>query len=178
MSDIDAPVRISTEAGGRARDFSRRVARDNDQFVTLIQAMWRPIKERHARHPGCKLRREQLAELGRRWRNDAPKHLRISFAVHVNGSKGSITERRLGIGRIERIDDPEWTAQEDGVWVVEARFVAGNDGARSHHVLLANFSLHAIARWYQRSGKSSDAELMADMNVVASIWRSSKKAAG
>jgi hypothetical protein len=27
--------------------------------------------------------------------------------MHINGAKGSITERRLGIGHIERTDDPE-----------------------------------------------------------------------
>jgi hypothetical protein len=165
----EAPVRLSTECVGRARDFIRRVAAEDTQFLRLYAALLRPVKDRHARHPGRKLRPEMLTELGRRWRNEAPKRFRIAFAVHVNGAKGAITERRLGIGRMERIDDPDWTGHEDGVWICEARFVAGNDGASSHHALLANFSLHAIGRWFQRSGRLADELLMRDMNLVANI---------
>jgi hypothetical protein len=169
VSDVDAPVRLSTEAVGRARDLIRRVTAENEQFLRQYTSLLRPVKDRHARCPGRKLRPEMLAEMGRRWRYHMPTKFRISFTAHTATSKGTITERRLGIGRIERIDDPDWTGQEDGVWVIEARFVAGNDGGRSHSVLLSNFSLHALARWFQRSGHSSDTELMRDMNLVANI---------
>jgi hypothetical protein len=63
----------------------------------------------------------------------------------------------------------EWTGHEDGIWVVEARFIAGNNGGHSRHALLSNVSLHAIARWFQRSGHSSDVDLMRAMNLVANI---------
>jgi hypothetical protein len=56
--------------------------------------------------------------------------------------------------------------------------VAGDDGAISHQVLLSNFSLHAIARSYQRSGRTSDAELMWDMNRVANIDLSQHEGGG
>ena len=153
ISDFEAPVRISAEVVGKARDFVRRVGTEEVQFLRLYAMLLRSVDERHARHPGRKLRPEMLTELGRRWRDEAPKRFRISFDAHVHGAKGSITERRFGIGRIERMADREWTGHEDGVWICEARFIAGNDGARSHPVLLANFNLHAIARWSQRSGR-------------------------
>jgi hypothetical protein len=169
-SDLDdAPVRLSAECVGRARDFIRRVTAEEAQFLRQYIALLRPAKERHARYPGRKIRPEMLAELGRRWRYQLPAKFRISFLAHTTNAKGSIIERRLGIGHMERVDDPDWTGHEDGVWIIEARFIAGNDGARSHHVLLANFSLHAIARWYQRSGRAGDAELMDAMSVVANL---------
>jgi hypothetical protein len=40
-------------------------------------------------------RPELLTELGRHWRNDAPKRFRISFDAHINGAKGSMAERRF-----------------------------------------------------------------------------------
>jgi hypothetical protein len=165
----EAPVRLSTECVGRARDFIRRVQAEDAQFLRLYAALLRPVKDRHARCPGRKLRPEMLTELGRRWRYHMPTKFRISFTAHTATAKGTITERRLGIGRIERVDDPDWTGHEDGVWICEARFVAGNAGANSHHALLSNFSMHAIGRWFQRSGRSSDELLMRDMNLVANI---------
>jgi hypothetical protein len=103
---LDAPVRISTEAVGRARDFIRRVTAEDQQFLRQYPALLRPVKERHARYPGRKLRPDMLAEMGRRWRYQMPAKFRISYTAHTATAKGNITERRLGIGRIERIDDP------------------------------------------------------------------------
>lgn len=74
------------------------------------------------------------------------------------------TLEKAGLGSIAN-----WIGFENGLWVCEARLVAGNDGARSSNAWLANFSMHAIARWFQRSRRSSDAELMHDMNLVANI---------
>ena len=110
-----------------------------------------------------------LVEAGRHWRYRTPAKFCISFAAYTTTAKCNITNRRLGIARSERVDDPEWTGHEDGIWFCETRFIAGNYGAKSSNGLLIGFSLHAIARWYQRSGRTSDAELMADMNVVANL---------
>jgi hypothetical protein len=53
--------------------------------------------------------------------------------------------------------------------VLELHLVAGKDGARSRNVLLANFSLHSLARWFQRSGNASEDALIHAMNLVANI---------
>jgi hypothetical protein len=37
-----------------------------------------------------------LAAIARRWRDEAPPAFRISFAFDLDGSKGTIVERRLG----------------------------------------------------------------------------------
>ena len=108
-----------------------------------------------------------LVEAGRHWRYRTPAKFCISFAAYTTTAKCNITNRRLGIARSERVDDPEWTGHEDGIWFCETRFIAGNYGAKRSHRLLTRFSLHAIARWYHRS-EQHDSELLHDRNFVGS----------
>jgi hypothetical protein len=160
-------VRIGIEAIGRARDFVRRVRRDDAAFLALIEDLWAPIKSRHARLPGRPLRADLLASIERRWRLHAPTSFRIAYAANVTGTKGMIVERRLGPASIEMISDPEWVGHERGAAVLELHLTAGKDGARSRNVLLVNFSLHSLARFIERSGRSADADLIRAMNVAA-----------
>jgi hypothetical protein len=90
---IDRPHKIRIEALGRARDFVRRVGRDDAAFLDLIKQLWQPIRDRHSRRPGRKLRPETLAITARRWRDEGPAAFRISFAAKVDGAKGTICER-------------------------------------------------------------------------------------
>jgi hypothetical protein len=51
--------------------------------------------------------------------------------------------------------------------VLELSLTAGKRGAVSRAKTLANFSMHGLARWFQRCGHGGDAALMRDMNLVA-----------
>jgi hypothetical protein len=177
---LDHPaVRLNAESVGRARDFIRRVYRDDVAFLNLINELLTPVKARHARHPGRKLRPEMVAIIAHSWRTKGPAEFRVAYNADIDGAKGSIVERRLGKARIEMVNDPDWTGFEDGVSVMELRFVAGAHGASSSNVLLANFSMHSLARWYQRRiGHATDRDLINDMNVVANVDLSTLRRGG
>jgi hypothetical protein len=160
----DTITRVPAEAAARARDFRLRVEREDEQWLATVRTLFRPILDRQKRHPDRKLQYEQLAGLSHGWKLRTPSKFRIAFTAHVNGSKGTITERRLGIGR--RDDDD---LMEPGCSVVEMRVVANNEGARRSAVVLCTFSLHAIATRYARGIDIDDASVISDMAKVAAL---------
>jgi hypothetical protein len=52
LCDVDAPVRLSAEAVGRARDFIRRVQAEDAQFLRGYAALLRPVKPATPAIPG------------------------------------------------------------------------------------------------------------------------------
>jgi hypothetical protein len=164
LAPTDPPaVRIPAEAVARARDFRRRVEAEDDAWMAAIKSALRPVVERRERHPDRPLRYEHLAELSHGWKLRAPQRFRIAFTAHIERTRGTVTERRLGIGRLT--DD----IAEPGCSVVELRFTADRHGVHRTTAILAAFSLHAIATRFARGQAIDDAAIIGDMASVAAI---------
>jgi hypothetical protein len=65
-----------------------------------------------------------LAIAEKRCRVEAPPAFRISYTADIDGGKGTIRERRLGIAKIAMISDPYWTGEEHGTAVLELHLTA------------------------------------------------------
>jgi hypothetical protein len=149
MSAALDPLHVSAESVARARDFRARVEGEDAAWLAAIRTALRPVTERRERHPDRPLRYENLAALSHESKLRAPQRFRISFTAHVQRTHGAITERRLGIGRLDtELAEP---------------------GVHRSAAILTVFSLRAIVTRFARGTGIKDAAVISDMAEAAAV---------
>jgi hypothetical protein len=168
MSDIaDHPVQarthVSAEARGLARDFCRRVGREG--ALINEQAIGAPLRRRIARYPDRRPRDALLVDLERSWRNTEPQQFRLAFRCDWRGRDVFINERAVTTLRAFRLD--HWDSNDHGVEVMDTWFEVRRGRARAGLRSCMVIGSHALARWYERSGSKSDADLLKHIAIGA-----------
>ena len=162
---------ISAEARGLARDFCRRV---REEAVRLNeQAIGAPFQRRMERYPHRRPREGILRDLERGWRHAQPQQFRLHFNCTWDGKDVVMTERAVTVLNAFRL--PHWTTDDYGVEVVDTWLKVSrrcvDAGLRSRMWI----GSHALARWFQRSGARSDAQLLHDIEIGAAFASSDRK---
>jgi hypothetical protein len=172
MSELDrnsAPVSISTEARGHARDLRRRVEREDEAYLSTIHQLIEPVLQRLRRYPRRNLRPEMIAGLIERWRFMDSRDFRTHIEARLERTRASLTERRVVAGKM-RLADPSWQGDDElDLGISEFAVLVDGNRFRVRSRVCCAFSLHALARRYQRHPDCDDAAVLHDMDLVARV---------
>lgn len=131
----------------------------------LVNGFAALINERHERHPGRSIPAGLLASISHHWRA-AADGFRLNFVSNLRNTKGVICEIRVGYhGLIHK----DWETAEPNIVIV---FVALNVTRASAQITARVehcFSLHALSRFYERSGCVEDCEVIGAMTKALVI---------
>jgi hypothetical protein len=146
----------------------RRVEQEEERHRTFFNDLFdTTISARHRRYPRRKVRPEIWRHFVSRWDREAPQLFRLGFRTDLKDRHPWACEWRLTPFATSRPDDPDWQGHERGIVITWSRAVTnvggtGIDPAR----FVAYFSLHALARYIERTSRSDDAALMDGIGVV------------
>ena len=175
--NLSAPAPVDREFYGRARDLRRRVEREDAKFIPTINSLIAPIDARLRRHPARKLRPEMLAHLIQSWRFMDCRDFRLDLDTRLERTRCALVERRVTAGRTQFLE-AAWDGEEPDVAVTEISLSIARNRFNLRSQILCTFSMHAVARRLQRAQDGSDAALLHDMNVAASIDHSTLSGGG
>ena len=111
-----------------------------------------------------------LADFVQQWISTEHRLYRLDLHAKLERLRATLTERRLCAAKVRRVDDP--LGSEDDIDVHEIELVADKGKVRLQSRCLCTFSLHAVARYWQRTGAVDEEALLRDMDLVAQIDRS------
>jgi uncharacterized protein YacL (UPF0231 family) len=142
-----------------ARQFIIKVRVAHRKSKALVNTFADEIGERNARHPERGIRADHLKSISRRWQAAGDQY-RLAFDDNLVRTKGSLCEVRLGYSKLVH---PEWDEPEQNLAILFVSLSVTRKRAqvtvRCEHV----FSHHAVARWFERSRKRSDTDLISAM---------------
>ena len=152
--------RVGAEFIGLARLFRQRVLAADVDYIANVRHLTAPIEQRLARKPILSPR--QCLDTVRAWRLMSPT-FRIALDAAVGARRAlTICEWRIAgtTARNDLWDNPAW---EPGCALVKV-VVSTADGVFDMHTSPHSIlSLHALARWFERSGKRDDDSLLRDL---------------
>jgi len=156
--------RILPEFIGKARAFRERISNaDERQFGPVRDAAYASLRRRIRQKPT--FREPECQDLLRHWKQAGETYGQLN-APHMNYSKHAVRFTSVRLLASEGQSD-EWTdgERETGITMTMVRLTAdGKEGTVALDAkALAIFSLHALARYYQRAFQSSDDALIAAM---------------
>jgi hypothetical protein len=153
--------RVGAEFVGLARVFRQAVMAEECRVTAMLPCVINPVTQRLARKP--RLRREQEIDFLRGWRG-VPSRFRLSFDDTRDADDCLVaTEVRLGSLQLRFRDWMDW---ESGVSITRVR-VTTNRAMVFHAAPYVILSLHALARWFERTGRRTHEELLADIAPLA-----------
>lgn len=164
----DADHHIPAEFRGRARQFRTWVATTAEASGSVMQqigadafAAWR------RRKPGSGLRDDMLLQLEQRWRC-IPSPGGITQTVERSRHGLDLSDIRI---RPEIIVSEAWAdgGREHSICVVTTTLEVNRQRAATTSTTLASFSLHSLARYYQRSFEATDEALLEDIGAIAAV---------
>ena len=170
-------VPVGAEFFGKARDLRRRVAREDANFIATINSLIAPIDARLRKFPARRMRPKMLSHLIQSWRLMDRSDFRLNLDVKLERTRCALVERRIAAGRTQFLDR-DWDGEEPDVAVTEISLSIEGNRFNLRSRILCTFSMHAVARRLQRAQDGSDAALLHDMNVAASIDLSTLSGAG
>ena len=162
--------RIPSEYLGKARSFRNKIIAADREFVAMHTRVFNELERRIQHKPS--FRASTCTDLLRAWRACRPFGYLPDLVADLDFSKHQITIRDLRlIASMERNADWKEGYLEDSIAVTEFRLVGKSkktpEGAlcslRWHLNMVASFSLHALARYYQRAIRPSDDALISSM---------------
>ena len=120
------------------------------------------------------MRREQLAEIARRWEALFPTEFLLDRRITYDRGKTTVTIRELRIvgswWRDEAWVTPEEGAGEAGVSLLLIELVASIKTAPKLVTLpIACLSLHSLARWHERAAQRGLGDLRRDLSVLGQV---------
>jgi hypothetical protein len=138
-------------------------------FIATTNRLTAPILDRLRRFPHRSLRPEMLAAFVQGWRFMAARDFRLDLTAKLARHAASLTEIRLVAGEMKRPDNPDWEGVEHDI--AATRITASIDGCRIRMTgeTLCSFSLHALARRFQRGADGSEAAVLFDCLTAAQI---------
>ena len=193
MDLIDDKVRtkqpVPAEFRGMARTFVNRARKAHSLHNRLLNRFAAEIAARCKKYPGRSIPADMLAGIAQRWRA-AEDEFRLSFVANLKNTKGVLTEARIGFHNMIR---DAWGVDEHGEIIKEPNlllvFVSLTvTKAEAQLTVKADhaFSFHSLARFYERSGRVEDHEVISEMvkalviepkdhevgdNVICGPWR-------
>ena len=170
-------VPVGAEFFGKARDLRRRVAHEDAKFFPAINRLIAPIDARLRKFPERKMRPEMLSDLIQSWRFLDCRDFRLNLDAKLERTRCTLVERRVFAGRT-RFLDADWDGEEPDVAVTEISLSIDGNRFNLGSRILCTFSMHAVARRLQRAQDGSDAALLQDMKVAASIDHSTLSGSG
>lgn len=150
---------IPAEFRGLGRVFLAKVKQAHVAHNGLLNGFTSLITTRVDRYPERSIPADLLADIARQWDRNGDAY-RIGFANNLKKCKGVISECRLGY---QGLIHPTWEEAEPNAVIV---FVSLNVTKGSAQIVVKvnhAFSLHSIARFYERSGYRADRDLYLDM---------------
>jgi hypothetical protein len=164
MSDYNETVPITAEARGLARALHNRVIASDLAYDKARQLIFKPLYERLRRKPT--VRSEMALEILRAFRAiDTP--FRLGDVYTEPRSKG-----HLFLGDIlitAAVAQGGWSDAsywENNICISLVNLTAGSGDLRMTNDIIITVSMHAIARWYQRTGLRDDARLITDLEAL------------
>ena len=118
-----------------------------------------------------------LAHLIQSWRFMDCRDFRLNLDAKLERTRCALVERRVFAGRT-RFLEADWDGEEPDVAVTEISLSIDGNRFNLRSQILCTFSIHAVARRLQRAQDGSDAALLHDMNVAASIDHSTLSGGG
>ena len=147
-----------------ARDLRRRIAADDEAYLRAVDAISQPVIERLRRYPGRSLRPAMLADFVQQWISTEHRLYRLDLHAKLERVRATLTERRLCASKVRRVDDP--LSSEDDIAANEIELIVDRADVRLQSRCVCTFSLHAVARYMQRTGTADDERLLHDMDLV------------
>ena len=142
-----------------AQDLRRRIAADDEAYLRAIHAISQPVIERLRRYPGRSLRPAMLADFVQQWISTEHQLYRLDLHAKLERMRATLIERRLCASKVHRVYDPR--GSEDDIAVNEVELVADKGRVRLQSRCVCTFSLHAVARYMQRTGTIDEEVLLA-----------------
>jgi hypothetical protein len=161
-----APVSITAEARGKARDLRRRVEREDGTYIATVHAVVEPVRDRLRRFPRRHVRPQMLIDLVQQWRFMPCRDYRLDLEAQLERKRLALVERRLVAGQMKL---EGWPDAEPDIGIGEVALLIDGAHIRVQTRTVCAFSLHAVARRYQRNPDGDDAAMLFDMDVVARI---------
>jgi hypothetical protein len=160
--------RIPSEFVGRARAFRNRIMASEESFVSVQDAIYSAFQRRLQRKPS--FRQPECIDLLRHWQSSD----KLFGQPPGHTAKMDFSKKRVEIIDFRLLSittrKAHWAgdARESGVDLTLIRLIGEHRGGYSHVERklqsIASFSLHALARYYQRAFRPSDDAL------VMAIW--------
>jgi hypothetical protein len=166
-SAVAAPsdtVPLDRAALGRCRDLRRRVDLADAVYVARAKALLEPIQARLRRCPGRNFRPEMLAQLERDWHHKLGSDYRLGCESKLAKESLSISDVAISAAALS---DPAWNTDEPSLVIVHGMLDIARGRVTFTSFVSVLFSLHCCARWCQRHGATSDAELLDDIALAA-----------
>jgi hypothetical protein len=176
-ASLDRPppfvARVGAEFLGRARQFRTSVRDEDVAFDNAVRTIAAPLAARLHRHP--RLRHEHIAIAAKLYQASVPATFRIGEVEIVRDRKAfAISETRLTSTWMK---SSAWEKEYDEPGVAICRHVLAMHVGKlpvrwtAHSIV----SLHALARFYERSGARDPARLLAELAVLATAEHSERE---
>jgi hypothetical protein len=98
-----------------------------------------------------------------------PRDFRLDLEARLSKGRAALCEYRIVAGEGRKPDDPSWIGHEDDIAAIRINLDVKGASVTLRSRCVATFSLHALARRYQRARDSDDAAVLMDMLVAARI---------
>jgi hypothetical protein len=160
-----SPV-VPKEYVGRARALRQRIEAEDDEYAATIGKLIAPIAARRRKFPVRNLRPGMLPAFVQGWRYMDARDYRTDLAARLERTRASITERRVvaGAARSGAWGEDDF---EIGVGIDEVTVTVDGNRLDLSSRTLVLFSLHALARRYQRGRDNDDAAILHDLDLAA-----------
>lgn len=156
---------VGAEFTGRARQFRAAIDAEDTRLPGIVTTIMRPLKARFER--GKRTHREaRLIDAARAWRRQIPTQGRLDLKVERDKATLKIREWRASAGTFRFCAWPDKSREPD-IGIVSLMLDIGPGHLECRTEELASISLHAIARWQQRSFNVVDDALRADLLAIA-----------
>ena len=149
------PRSVSAQYRGLARAYIMRARSAHYIHNAMIQSFASLIERRHAKHPDRGIPASLMGIIGRRWEGDSDE-FRLVFMNKVRNIKGIICEGRIGYHGLVH---PGWEETEPNLIIAFVALTVSRAEAQFTTRVEHAFSLHSLARFYERSGKFQDADV-------------------
>jgi hypothetical protein len=165
MLDAASSSRVGAEFTGLARMFRSAVKAEDKQVDVALAMITTPLRARLRRHP--RLRPEAPMGTLRTWAESMPTSFRLGHPrIAHHKTEFAIAEHRLSASWIS---DRSWgddAPQERGVSICKLTFAAQRGKLVKTWQPLATVSLHALGRWFERSGERDQSALVRDLALL------------
>jgi hypothetical protein len=163
---------VSAEFSGLARQFREAVRAADTEMEKALKTITAPLRLRLKRHP--RLRLEQIAGAVRRYEVTVPSAFRIGVPEMTKSrSAFSIQENRLCPSWMNDLSWNDLRFKEPGIAVMKFSLTLTEGRLRETWEPYAIVSLHALSRYFERTGNRSHDRLLADLAVLVFSDRAS-----
>ncbi|HEU0218941.1 MAG TPA: hypothetical protein VFQ90_19955 [Stellaceae bacterium] len=158
MHVATSPV-VPAEFIGQARRLRTNIALAEIAAEQVMKRVWTLVRVTANRH------RQPPAAAARLWQRQMPDTGRITRTVEYSRTSLRIDEARLSPTKI-RFDNWQGEGMEPSIAIVRFELIADTRQTSIDTYALCEFSLHSVARRFQR-GVGDDADVLADIAAMA-----------